>query len=385
VTEPTSAMESIADESRGLEPASAEVKRYQSEKLWMGLASLALTLVLLSVFALWAAPRIDPWLTGVVGESRWLRLIAWGFVLAATLEIVTLPLAFWSSFVLEKRYDLSTQTFAGWIWKHVKSWLIGGPLGLGLLLGLYALLWYGSTYWWLWAALGWLVVTVVLGQLLPVLVLPLFYKVTRLDDTSLLERLHRLASGTGLNVEGVYRLHLSAETRKANAALTGLGRTRRVLLGDTLLDQFSPEEIEVVFAHEVGHHVHRHLPKLIAANVVVAGVGLWVVDLVLHRLSYVLGYASFDDSAALSFLMLVLMLFGLAVGPIVNAVSRFFERQCDRYALDRTQNPDAYRSAFTKLATLNKSDPDPPALVVWLYHDHPPIRERLAMAGETTG
>jgi STE24 endopeptidase len=284
--------------------------------------------------------------------------------------------------VLEKRYGLSTQTLGAWIWKQVKSWLIGGPLGLGLLLGLYALIWYGSTYWWVWAAIAWLVVTVVLGQLLPVLILPLFYKVTRLDDTSLLERLHRLATGTGLNVEGVYRLHLSAETRKANAALTGLGRTRRVLLGDTLLDQFSPEEIEVVFAHEVGHHVHKHLPKLIAANVVVAGVGLWVVDLVLHRIASALGYAAFDDPAALSLLVLVLMLFGLPVGPVVNAVSRMFERQCDRYALERTHNPVAYRSAFTKLATLNKSDPDPHPMVVWLYHDHPPIRERLAMAGE---
>src|SRR5439155_15989773 len=237
----------------------AAVKRYPRQRLGAGLVSLALSLAILSFFAWWAATRIDPWLSGITGTSRWLHLTAWGFLLATALELATLPLAFWSGFVLEKRYDLSTQTLPGWIWKQVKGWLVGGPLGLGLLLGLYALMWYGSDFWWLWAAVGWLVVTVILGQLLPVIVLPLFYKVTRLDDAVLLERLHRLAAGTGLKVEGVYRLHLSAETRKANAALAGLGRTRRVLLGDTLLDQFSPEEIEVVFAHEVGHHVHRHL------------------------------------------------------------------------------------------------------------------------------
>jgi STE24 endopeptidase len=216
-------------------------------------------------------------------------------------------------------------------------------------------------------------------------VLPLFYKVTRLDDAPLLDRLHRLAAGTGLNVEGIYRLHLSEETRKANAALTGLGRTRRVLLGDTLLDSFTPEEIEVVFAHEVGHHVHRHLPKMIAGNVVLAGVGLWLVNVVLQRAAVPLDYASFDDPAALSLVLLVLMLFGLPFGPLVNAVSRFFEVQCDRYALLRTHNPIAYRSAFTKLARLNKADSDPHPVLVWLYHDHPPIRQRLALAEGMTG
>jgi STE24 endopeptidase len=119
---------------------------------------------------------------------------------------------------------------------------------------------------------------------------------------------------------------------------------------------------------------------MILGNVVLAGVGLWLVNLVLHQLAAALGYSSFDDPAALSVVLLILMLFGVPFGPVINAVSRYFERQCDRYALERTGNPGAYRSAFTKLACLNKADPDPPPLVVWLYHDHPPIRERLAMA-----
>jgi STE24 endopeptidase len=363
-----------------LESASPEVKSYERQKLWAGLASLGITLLVLSVFALWAAPQLDHWLAGWIGDSRWLRLSAWGFLIAATLELLTLPLAFWSGYVLEKRYDLSTQTLARWIWKLLKSWLVGGPIGLVLLLGLYALIWYASTYWWLWAALGWLAATVVLGQLLPVVILPLFYKVTRLEDAPLLERLHRLAEGTGLTVEGIYRLHLSEETRKANAALAGLGRARRVLLGDTLLNSFTPEEIEVVFAHEVGHHVHHHLPKMIAGNVVLAGVGLWLVNLILQRIARPLDYSGFDDPAALPLVLLILMLFGLPFGPLANAVSRFFEVQCDRYALLRTHNPVAFRSAFTKLARLNKADPDPHPLIVWLYHDHPPIRQRLALA-----
>src|SRR5207245_3750652 len=137
-----------------------------------------------------------------------------------------------------------------------------------------------------------------------VLILPLFYKVTRLDDPALLERLRRLTQGTGLGVEGIYRLDLSAETKKANAALAGLGRTRRVLLGDTLLQQFTPEEIEVVFAHEVGHHVFRHLPKMVVVSVLLATAGFWLVNLILGLAAPHLGYAGVSDPAALPLLIL---------------------------------------------------------------------------------
>jgi STE24 endopeptidase len=361
---------------------SPEVKRYDRLKLTASIFSLVLTLIFLALAAFWLGPHVDVWLRDHVGDNRWPRLVVIGFVYAAALEVLLLPIAYWSSFVLEHRFGLSNQTFARWVWKQVKGWLIGGPIGLVLLFGLYALLWFGGAWWWLWAAAGWLAVSLVLGQLLPVVILPLFYKVTRLDDASLLDRLRARASGTGLDVEGIYRLHLSEETKKANAALAGLGRTRRVLLGDTLLDQFTPKEIEVVFAHEVGNHVHRHLLKLIALSVVLAVGGLSIVDRVLHLAAEPLGYQGFADPAALPLLLLVLTLFGLILSPMQNALSRFFERQCDRYALEQTRMAEAYKTAFVKLARLNKVDPDPHPLVVWFFEDHPPIKERLAMADD---
>jgi STE24 endopeptidase len=362
-----------------LEPATPEIKRYQRHKLLAELASLFLTVLALALLGLRFGPSIDQLVRPLTGDNRWLRLLVLAFLYAASLELLTLPLSFWSGFVLEHQYGLSKQTLRGWLWRAVKAWLVGGPLGLLLLFGFYGLLTAFPQTWWIWATVGWLAVTLLLGQLAPVLILPLFYKVTRLDETSLLERLQRLAAGTGLSVEGVYRLHLSEETRKANAALAGLGRTRRVLLGDTLLDSFTPEEIEIVFAHEVGHHVHRHLPKLVTWSVLTSAVGFWLVDRALQSAPS-LGYASLNDPATLPLVLLVLTLFSVVLGPLQNAVSRFFERQCDRYALQRTHNPEAYRSAFIKLARLNKADPDPHPLVVWLHHDHPPIRERLALA-----
>ena len=372
-------MTNSLQQTSAIEPATSEVKRYHRQKLTVRLLNLVVGVSYLAVLALWAGPMVNAALIDLVGESPWLRLLGIIIVCGGGMELLTLPLDFWSGYILEHRYQLSTQTLPGWIKKHLLGWLVGGLIGGPLMFGLYALLRF-TTPWWLWATVGWLVVTLVLGRLMPVLILPLFYKVTPLDDPALRERLERLVAGTGLSLQGVYRLHLSAETRKANAALAGLGRSRRVLLGDTLLEQFTPEEIEVVFAHEVGHHVHRHLPKMIAVSVVLSTVGFWLVDLVLHGLAQPLGYAAFNDPAALPLVLLVLTAFGLVLMPAQNALSRFFERQCDQYALDRTSLRDAYRSAFGKLASINKSDPVPHPLVVWLFYDHPPIKERIAMA-----
>jgi STE24 endopeptidase len=356
-----------------------EVKRYQRQKLTAHVAAVALGIAYTAFLAFWAGPHIDAWLRSWLGDSPWLRLVGIMVTFGGGLELLTLPLDFWSGYTLEHRFHLSNQTLFGWVKKHLLGGLVGVMVGTPVLLGFYALLWFADP-WWLWATAGWLLLTLVLGRLAPLLILPLFYKVTRLEDLALQQRLEHLTRGTGLTLEGVYRLHLSAETRKANAALTGLGRTRRVLLGDTLLDQFTPEEIEVVFAHEVGHHVYRHLPKMVALSVILSTMGFWLVDLVLRALAQPLGYEAFNDPAALPLVLLVLTMFGLTLAPAQNALSRFFERQCDRYALQRTGLKDAYRSAFAKLARVNKSDTDPHPVVVWLFHDHPAISERIAMA-----
>lgn len=215
------------------------------------------------------------------------------------------------------------------------------------------------------------------------LILPLFYKVEPLDDVALTSRFRRLCAETDLSIEGIYRMRLSSETAKVNAMLAGLGRTRRVILGDTLLDSFTPDEIEVVFAHEVGHHVFRHLRKLLAGGLVVSVVSFLLCDLALRQYLTSTGggleYATLPIHA-LSLIILVVSVFSLLLGPLQNAISRHFERQCDRYALDRTGMQDAYRSAFTKLAALNKADPDPHPLEVFLFHDHPRIAQRIARA-----
>jgi STE24 endopeptidase len=249
---------------------------------------------------------------------------------------------------------------------------------------LYWLIWLTGGWWWLAAAAAFFVVSIVLGQLAPVLILPLFYRIEKLDRPELTDRIARLAAGTGLSIEGVYRMDLSEETVKANAMLAGLGRTRRVLLGDTLLNSFSPDEIEVIFGHEIGHHVFRHIRKMIVAGLLYSAAGFWLCDQLLLRWAFPSGAIDYSHLPVYTvpFVLLILTLFGLLMEPLQNAVSRRFERQCDRYALERTGLKDAYLSAFRKLAKLNKDDPNPHWLDVLLFHSHPPVAERLAMAEE---
>ena len=374
-----------ADETAGLSPEQqAEARRYGRISLALTLADMGLDLVYLSLMAFAFAWPIDAWLATfapLAGEQNFLRLLALFGVVIGLHILVSMPLSFYSGYVVEHRFGLSNQTLRRWTRNWALSNTLAVLLGAALNVGLFWIMWNTGAYWWLITAGAFFVVSVVLGQLAPVLVLPLFYKVEPIDNPELVDRLKGLAERTGITIEGVYRLGLSADTTKANAMLAGLGRTRRVLMGDTLLDKFSAEEIEVIFAHELGHHVHRHIPKMIAIGLAFSLVGFWVLDRVL------VWWAAIPSAAAAPTSSLPLVMFTLAVfmtllSPLQNAISRRFERQCDRYALARTRDAAAYRSAFMKLAKLNKADPDPNPIEVLLLHSHPPIKERLALAEE---
>ena len=296
---------------------------------------------------------------------------------------ISFPLSFYSGHVLEHRFGMSRQTSWRWLWQYAKRNLLALGFGLLMVQGLYWMIWLTGPLWWLYAAGAFFLVSVVLGQLAPVLILPLFYKIQRMENQQLSQRLKSLTEGTGLSIEGIYRMELSRETVKANAMLAGLGRTRRVILGDTLLDQFSSEEIEVIFAHEVGHHVHRHIRKMILAGIGYSVCGFYLCDRLLTEWVQRLD-GSFDHASlpvyTLPMLMLAITVFSMLLEPLQNSVSRHFERQSDWYALQHTGRVDAYRSAFRKLARLNKADPAPHPLEVFLFHSHPTISQRLAMA-----
>lgn len=360
----------------------AEARQYGRRQLACSLLDRGLDLAYLATAAfVWGVPLDRALAAPVPGPTPRLALM-YLLVLAGHLA-VSFPLSWYSGHALEQRYGLSRQTFGRWLARYAKRSALAIGFGLALFVGLYQVIWLFGAWWWIAAAAGFFVVSVLVAQLAPVLILPLFHKIEPLESPELAERMQQLAAGTGLTIQGVYRMRLSDETAKANAMLAGLGRTRRVLMGDTLLDRFSPEEIAVIFAHELGHHVHRHIRKLILAGIAWSAVGFWLCDRLL------LAWARHVDGAAeyatlpvytLPLAMWALTLFSVVLEPLQNAVSRRYERQCDRYALARTGLRAAYVTAFQKLARLNKDDPDPHPWEVLLFHSHPPISERLALA-----
>jgi STE24 endopeptidase len=227
-----------------------------------------------------------------------------------------------------------------------------------------------------------LVFSVLLSNLAPVLIMPLFNKFVPLGDehAELAERLLRLAEKANTRVRGVFKFDMSRRTKSANAALTGIGATRRIVLGDTLINEFTPDEIETVLAHELGHHVHRDIPLLIGFGTLTTTLGLFLASLALGWLVDFYGFSGPADVAGLPALGLILGAYGLLSMPLENAVSRWRERLADRYALQVTGKYEAFASAFTRLANQNLGEVDPEPWVVFLFHSHPPLGQRIRQA-----
>jgi len=317
-----------------------------------------------------------------VSTADWFLVAGVAFVFAAGIYVIDLPLSYTSGFVLPHRFELSTQTIGGWISDQLKEVLIGGVFGFVVIEMIYAVLRAAPDTWWLWAAAIMLLFSVVLANLSPILIMPIFYKVVPLGEeyADLSARLMRLAERAHTKVRGVYKFDMSRRTKAANAALMGLGNTRRIVLGDTLLTEFSSDEIEAVLAHELGHHVNKDIPIGIVMETASTVIGLWIASVVMNWGVTVFGYTSPSDPASLPLFVLVMGLFGLITMPLGNAFSRRRERKADAYALQATHNPQAFIAAMTRLANQNLGEIDPEPWEEFLLHSHPALGKRIKMA-----
>ncbi len=358
----------------------ADARTYARIRYRLLLAELALSLLFLIVLqgsggshamARW-------WSRRVTGPP--LTLLGYLAVFGMGSFLVLLPLRWYGTFVLEHRFGLSRMTVRAWAIREAKQLAVSAILGAVLIEGLYALLRHTPRQWPIWATVGWVGVSVVLIRIFPTALLPLFYRTRPITDEPLVLRLTELCRRVGLPVLGVFRFDLGAETRKANAALAGVGKTRRVLLSDTLLAAFTPDEIEGVLAHELGHHRHRHIGTLLLLSALGTGVAFALTDLMARHWVAALRLTGLADIAGFPTLMLWLSLLGLLGLPIQNGFSRWCEWQADRFALRTAGCPQAFADALRRLAQLNLADPDPPRWIEWLFFDHPRISERIRVA-----
>jgi STE24 endopeptidase len=372
----------MADEFNPVQSDSPEARRYNRIRRWLSIADFVVGFVFLIVLL-------------VTGWSGWLRDLAYRlgfqtyalslFIYLLLLLVISKALGFgldYYGFLQERRFKLSTQRFRSWAWDEVKGFLVGLVLGSIIVEVLYLTIRQWPQHWWMLAWALFMGLFVVLAQLAPVILFPIFYKFEPLDNEDLRRRLIVLSERTGTRVRGVYRWKLSEKSKKANAALTGLGATRRIILADTLLDNYTGDEVEAVLAHELGHHVHRHILKSIFVQAGITLFGFWAANWVLH---YSVDHHMFEemsDFANLPLLALVSVVLSLLLMPALNAYSRFHERQADRYAFESISSVEPFITSMNKLAEQNLAERTPSKWVEWFFHSHPAISRRLAAAKE---
>jgi STE24 endopeptidase len=362
-----------------------QAKQYNriKRRLWLVETSFSLLYTLAWLITGWAT-GLRAWLTTTWPwmSNEWLLVPVFVLIFGAISSILEAPLSYYSGFVLPHRFDQSNQTLKDWIIDQLKGLAISLPIGLIVLELLYLALRVTGGLWWLWAAGGLLVFQVLIANLAPVLIMPLFNKYVPLGEehAELAARLMKLAENAHTTVKGVFKFDMSKRTKAANAALTGIGSTRRIVLGDTLINEFSLDEIETVLAHELGHHVNKDIPLLIAFGTLSTALGLYLASLAMNWAVGAFGFNGIADVAAFPALTLVLSLYGLLTMPLDNGFSRWRERMADAYALKSTGKNEAYISAFTRLANQNLGEIDPEKWVVLLFHSHPPLGERIEMA-----
>jgi STE24 endopeptidase len=360
---------------------SAESRRYNRIKRWMGLADIVIGFALLVVILAtgWTGTLRDLAYRGAA-QNYTVAVFLYVLMLMLISKIIGLPLEYYG-FRLEHRYHLSNQRFRSWLWDELKGLLIGLALATIVVESIYLLLRQDPQHWWLIAWAVFMGLFVLLAQLAPVVLFPVFYRFEPLENEELKRRLIVLGERAGTRVRGVYKWHLSEKSKKANAALTGLGATRRIILADTLLDNYSDDEIEAVLAHELGHHVHRHILKSILVQAGITLFGFWLANEVLrYAVERRNVFETLSDFANFPLLILVSSVLSFLLMPALNAYSRFNERQADRYCFESVASVQPFISSMNKLAEQNLSEKTPSRWVEWLLHSHPAITKRVAAA-----
>ncbi len=354
-----------------------KAREYSGIRRRLGYLDTCLSLALLLIIIFTGASK---WLGGLFGWPVIATAVVFFLVIMIGFEILTSPLSYYRGFTLPHRYGISIQNLKSWLGDLAKGGAIGIVFGSAAVAVAYAFLLYFPDIWWLLAWGLMLLVTVLMSVIAPIFLIPLFYKVKPMAEGELKARLEKLAQKAGANVHGIFILDFSTKGTSANAALMGLGQTRRIVISDTLIQQYSVPEIEVVTAHEIGHHMDRDIFRLFIVQSAVSLMILKIVDLVLKITVTPLGFSSISDPAALPWLVLIFgALFTLA-SPLTNSYTRLVESQADRYALGLTQDSRAFINAMTRLVNQNLGVARPPRWEEVLFYDHPSYNNRVEQA-----
>lgn len=303
-------------------------------------------------------------------------------ILAFGLGIMMVPLGYYQDFVLPHRFGLSHQKLASWLADRTKALALGLLLSVCLVIAAYWLIEFLPSLWWLAAWLIVLLVSLVLTLLAPTILISLFFKLEPLPDGELKQKLAYLGRRAGIDIKDIFTINLSSKSTTANAMLGGFGKTRRIILSDTMLREYSPEEIEVALAHELGHHLHHDIAKLFCVQAMAFLLAFYVTNLALEGGVMLFPYQSIGDIAGLPWLLMVLLALFFILRLPLNWYSRHIELAADKAALQLSDNPEGFINLMTKLTDQNLSEAEPVHWERVLFRDHPSYNARVKLAHE---
>jgi len=352
-------------------------KKYNNTKLAIGICKAVVSFIFLYLFiALGYSLSLQKYIHSFA-ENTYLVFILFVLVIGIFSSVLFMPVNIYTGFYLEHKYNLSNQTFFKYFLENVKSLLVGLVIGIPILLLFFYVINQFGDLWWIVFASAMFLISVVLSQLFPIVIMPIFYKVIPLQDEELKTRINNLAKGAGIKVENVFSFNMSKNTKKANAAFTGLGKTKRIILGDTLLNDYTKDEIETVIAHELGHYKHKHIVKNLIFGTVSSFLTFFIISILYKNSLSWFDFENITQIAAIPLLSLWAMIIGLIQSPIGNILSRKYEYEADRYAIESTGKPESFKNTLNKLTDQNLGDREPHPFIEWFFYSHPSIKNRI--------
>ncbi len=355
-------------------------KRYRRDNRIVGFVSFILSGVIVFILLYFNLSRnILAWLEGIT-HTRFLLVLLYFAVIYTCYSVLTLPFSYISGFVIEHRYGFSKQTTGAWFLDWIKSFVVSFILGAVIFQFIFGITYASPRLWWLWLSLAMIVFNVILANLFPVLIIPLFYKTTPVEDEDLLERIKALCEKTRIRIRGIFSINLSSKSTKANAAVVGLGNTKRILLGDTFVADYTESEIVSVLAHEVTHYQEHHIWWLVLWQSIITVVMFYIFHLIYPALYKFAGFAYLHDIAAFPLFVLIFTVISLLLNPVGAAISRYFERRADRGALELTRDPDTFISVMAQFCNRQLSVAYPNPIIEWYKYSHPSPGNRIKFA-----
>jgi len=358
----------------------AQAKTYQNIKNRLFFFGLAIDIIVLIVFFFGGYSVFIRNYASNVSHSSFLVIGIYYSIFCLIIYVIHFPLSFFLGFTLEHKFHLSTQKFHQWLGDNLKKSALGFAITLILVEVIYSLLGRFPQHWWIGAGAFWLFFSFVLAKITPNIIIPLFFKYLPIDNEELRDRIFQLFKSCQVPLRDIYSINFSSKTKKANAFFCGIGKSKRVVLSDTLISEFSIQEIEAVVAHELGHYIHKDVIKMLFINAVLIFFGLFLMNKFLMYALTHLGLIRIDDIAFFPIILLGFIAFSLGTTPLLNAYSRSIERDADQFSIEKTKNTNAFITMMEKLGEMNLAEFHPNRFVEIFFYDHPPISKRIKFA-----